>query len=116
MLPPTCDEPFDAKSTGQVSPCGAQCSCTASVTAPACTRTVCATRSTRSMRRIRSSESTSSPRAATAPPASPVRPPDGTTAMSFVAQKPTIAATSAVVRGRATAQGAGSNTRVQSRP
>src|SRR5687767_15560431 len=37
-------------------------------------------RSTGSMRRMRASESTSSPLRATAPPASPVRPPDGTTA------------------------------------
>ena len=107
MLPPTGDEPLDAKSTGQVSPDGAQCWCTASVMAPACTRTVAPRTSTGSIRRIRASDTTSSPFAATAPPASPVRPPDGTIATPCSAESLTMRATSAVSRGNATAQGAG---------
>ena len=107
MLPPTWLEPLEAKSTGQVSPCSAQCWCTASVTAPACTRTVAPSRSTGSMRRIRASESTSSPFAATAPAASPVRPPEGTTATPCSSQSASSRATSSVVRGKATAEGAG---------
>lgn len=78
MLPPTVLDPFEAKSTGQVSPSGAACWCTASVIAPAWTRSVLPRVSIRSTRRMRDKESTTSPFAATAPPASPVRPPDGT--------------------------------------
>ena len=116
MLPPTCDEPFDAKSTGQVSPSAAACSCTASVTAPACTRTVSPSSSIGSMRRMRASDTTSSPCAATAPPARPVRPPDGTTGTRWALHSASSRATSSVVRGNAIADGSGAYTRVQSRP
>ena len=69
-----------------------------------------------SIRRMRSSESTSSPLRATAPPARPVRPPDGTTATPASLQARRMVATSSVVRGHATAQGAGVYTLVQSFP
>jgi hypothetical protein len=107
MLPPTVLEPFDAKSTGHVRPFGSQWRCTASVTAPACTRTVAPRASTGSIRRIRESDKTSSPRAATAPPARPVRPPEGTMATSCAAHTFTSRDTSSVVRGKAAAHGAG---------
>jgi putative protease len=78
MLPPTWLEPFEAKSTGQVRPRGAQCSWTASVTAPASTRTVLPTTSISGRSRASATiDSTSSPSFATAPPARPVRPARG---------------------------------------
>src|SRR5215217_825779 len=116
MLPPTVLEPLEAKSTGHVRPCSAQWRCTASVTAPACTRTVLPSRSTGPRRAMRWSDSTTSPFAATAPPARPVRPPDGTTATACWWHRVSSRATSSVVRGSATALGAGAYTRVQSRP
>jgi hypothetical protein len=115
-LPPTVDEPFEAKSTGHVRPWGSTWWCTASVIAPASTRTVPPSTSTSPRARMRSSESTSSPRAATAPAARPVRPPEGTTPTRAASHTFKIALTSSAVRGEAMAHGAGANTFVQSRP
>src|SRR5690242_4195839 len=80
MLPPTHDEPFAAKSIGQVSPAAAACSCTASVIAPASHHIDCDSVSISPILRIFDNDNTISPFEATAPPASPVRPPEGTTA------------------------------------
>ena len=88
-------------------PCALTCRCTASVTAPACTRTVAPSSSTASMRRMRVIDTTSSPRVAIAPPARPVRPPEGTTGNRAAWQSASSRDTSAVVRGNATAAGAG---------
>ena len=116
MLPPIVLDPLDAKSTGQTNPAASQCWCTASVTAPASTCTVPPSLSTSHILRMRESESTSSPRAATAPPARPVRPPEGTTATPSLDAIASTLATSAVDRGNTAADGDGAYTRVQSRP
>ena len=65
---------------------------------------------------MRSRLTTSSPCAATAPPESPVRPPEGTMATPFAFAQRTMACTSATVPGKAIASGAGVQRRVQSRP
>src|SRR5262245_54866643 len=116
MLPPTWLEPLEAKSTGQVRPWGSQCLCTASVTAPACTRTVCARGSTAPIRLILDKETTSSPSGAPAPPAKPVLPPEGTTRTRYREHSLSRRATSSVERGKATADGLGAWTLVQSFP
>ena len=56
------------------------------------------------------------PFAATAPPDSPVRPPEGTSATRCWRAQHTMPATSSTEAGSAIARGAGSQRRVQSRP
>ena len=116
MLPPMVHEPREPKSTGYSSPWPRAVSCTDCNTAPASTVSVRSTASKPSTRFIRCRLTTSSPLAATAPPESPVRPPEGTSAVRLPLAQRTSACTCSTLAGSAIASGAGDQRRVQSRP
>ena len=83
---------------------------------PACTVIEGSISSRLVIERIFSNDTTTSPPGATAPPESPVRPPDGTSAAFSERAHRTSFTTSSVERGNTTAAGAGFQNRVQSRP
>ena len=117
MLPPTWLEPLDAKSTGQVSPCGGA----VLVHRLGHGARLHAHRGAQLVDRIHAPHARERQhQLAVAPrprrPRGPVRPPDGTTATRCALHSASRRDTSSVVRGNAIAAGAGAYTRVQSRP
>ena len=116
MLPPIWLDPADAKSTAYSRPRAAACSCNRAVIMPASTVIARSSALNSTSRFIRSSATTTSPRAATAPPLSPVRPPEGTSATPCSRASRTMACTCAVLPGRTTQHGAGGASVVRSTP
>lgn len=104
-MPPIWHEPRAPRSTPNVKPAASAASCTVCSGVPARTVIVPAAASSASMPAKRSIDSTTSPPSATAPRASPVSPPCGTTGWPSRMHSASARDTSSTLRGRTSARG-----------